>query len=81
MTHAKTYPLSKVPMLPGDILYSSIGRSTYFAGHTVIIGTHLHVLESIPGKPSGHMLTIEQFWNRHHIGDKIILLRSLLWSK
>lgn len=72
----KYYPHSNINILPGDILYSTIGRSTYFVGHTVIVGTDLLMKESIPGKPSGHTLTIEQFWNRHHAGDKVTLLRS-----
>lgn len=72
----KQYPHSNINILPGDILYSTIGRSTYFVGHTVIVGTDFLMKESIPGKPSGHMLTPEQFWNRHRRGDKITLLRS-----
>lgn len=76
MTSTKFYPYSNIPMLQGDILYSPISRSTYYVGHTVIIGTDFLVKEAIPGKPSGHMLTIEQFWSRHCKGDKIILLRS-----
>lgn len=63
-------------MLPGDILYSTIGRSTYFVGHSVIVGTDFLMKESIPGKPSGHELTPLQFWHRHRSGDKITLLRS-----
>ena len=63
-------------MQPGDILYSTIGRSTYYVGHSVIVGTDCLIKESIPGKPSGHTLTIEQFWNRHNAGDKITLLRA-----
>jgi|SRR5690625_1739432 len=76
LTKKKTYPDSNVDMLPGDILYSSIGRSTYYVGHTVIVGTDYTMKEALPGKPSGHMLTAEQFWNRHHQGDRITLLRS-----
>lgn len=76
MTLTKYYPASTVEMRPGDILYSPISRATYYVGHTVIIGSNLIVKEAIPGTPSGHMLTIKQFWNRHCKGDKIILLRS-----
>lgn len=72
----KFYPYSNIAMLPGDVLYSPIGRSTYFVGHTVIVGTDYLMKESIPGKPSGHMLTVEQYWHRHHPGDRITLLRS-----
>lgn len=63
-------------MQAGDILYSSIGRSTYYVGHSVIIGTDYLIKEAIPGKPSGHTLTIEQFWGRHREGDRITLLRA-----
>lgn len=76
MVLIKTYPYSNIEMMPGDILYSSISRSTYYVGHTVIIGENLLVKEAIPGKPSGHILTIDQFWNRHNKDDKITLLRS-----
>lgn len=72
----KLYPYSNVKMHPGDILYSTIGRSTYYVGHTVIVGSNYLIKESIPGKPSGHSLTVEQFWNRHRTGDRITLLRS-----
>lgn len=72
----KTYPYSNVEMLPGDILYSSIGKSTYYVGHIVIIGPNYNIIESIPGNPSGHMLTAQQFWQRHNQGDQITLLRS-----
>ena len=70
------YPYSNVDMHPGDILYSTIGRATYYVGHIVIIGTDYLMKESIPGKPSGHALTPLQFWHRHRSGDKITLLRS-----
>lgn len=72
----KYYPFSNIAMLPGDILYSTIGRSTYYVGHTVIVGTDYLMKEAIPGKPSGHTLSVEQFWFRHHPGDKITLMRS-----
>jgi len=72
----KTYPYSHLPMQPGDILYSPIGRSIYFVGHTVIIGTDLHIKESLPSRPSGNSLSIEAFWGRHNAGDTITLLRA-----
>jgi len=77
----RTYPYSNIEMLPGDILYSTIGRSTYYVGHIVIVGTDYLMKEAIPGKPSGHMLTAEQFWHRHRKGDKITLLRSKVGAK
>lgn len=70
------YPNSNIEVKQGDILYSTIGRSTYYVGHTVMIGSDYLVKESIPGKPSGHSLTINQMWNRHRKGDKITLLRA-----
>ena len=77
----KLYPYSNVDMLPGDILYSTIGRSTYYVGHIVIVGTDYIMKEAIPGNPSGHMLTAEQFWHRHNQGDQITLLRSKIGAK
>lgn len=74
--YERTYPYTNIKMKPGDVLYSSIGRSTYFVGHVVIVGTDFLMKESIPGKPSGHSLTPEQFWHRHHKGDTITLLRA-----
>lgn len=76
MNQMKTYPYSHLSMKPGDILYSPIGRSTYFVGHTVIIGTDLQVKESLPRRPSGNSLSIETFWSRHNKGDMITLLRA-----
>lgn len=72
----QSYPNSKVKILPGDILYSSIGKSTYYVGHVTIVGPDCNIIESIPGNPSGHILTASQFWQRHHTGDRITLLRS-----
>ena len=77
----KTYPYSNIDIIPGDILYSPIGRSTYYVGHTVIVGTDYTIKESLPGKPSGHMLTMEQFWHRHLPGDRITLLRSKIGAQ
>lgn len=76
MVPTKIYPFSNITMQPGDILYSTIGRSTYYVGHAVIVGSDYLIKESIPGKPSGHSLTITQFWSRHRRGDKITLLRA-----
>src|SRR5699024_5818208 len=76
MSLQQTYPYSNVKMLPGDILYSSIGKSTYYGGHIVIIGPDYNIIESLPGKPSGHTLTPYQYWHRHNQGDKITFLRS-----
>ena len=70
------YPYTNINVLPGDILYSSIGRSTYFVGHCIIIGTDNKIKEVLPGTPGWHTITIGQFWNRHNKGDKIMLLRS-----
>lgn len=72
----KTYPYSDVKMLPGDILYSSIGKSTYYVGHIVIIGPNYNIIESIPGNPSGYMMSAKQFWSRHNSSDRITLLRA-----
>src|SRR5690625_3805042 len=76
MSLQQTYPYSNVEMMPGDILYSSIGKSTYYVGHIVIVGPDYNIIESLPGKPSGHKLTPYQYWHRHNQGDKITLLRS-----
>jgi|SRR5690625_303215 len=76
MSFKQTYPYSNVEMMPGDILYSSIGRSTYYVGHIVIVGPDYNIIESLPGKPSGHRLTVYQYWHRHNQGDEIMLLRS-----
>src|SRR5690625_6250907 len=76
MSLQQTYPYSNVKMLPGDILYSSIGKSTYYVGHIVIIGPDYNIIESLPGKPSGHTLTPYQYWHHHIQGDKITLLHS-----
>lgn len=72
----RMYPYTNIPMKRGDVLYSSIGRSTYFVGHIVIVGSDWMMKESIPGKPSGFSLTPEQFWHRHRRGDRITLLRA-----
>lgn len=76
MKRAINYPFSQVKILPGDMLYSPIGRSTYFVGHIVIIGSDYLVKESLPTRPSGYSTKIEHFWKRHRLGDTITLLRS-----
>src|SRR5699024_3562601 len=70
------YPHSSIEIMPGDVLYSSIGRSTYYVGHAVIVGTDGMCKEALPEKPAGHELTIIQFWGRHRLGDRILLMRA-----
>ena len=74
---SRIYPHSIIDILPGDVLYSSIGKSTYYVGHSVIIGTDYMIKEVLPGIPAWHTMTIEQFWHRHHVGDRITLLRAI----
>lgn len=71
-----TYPNTSIEVLPGDILYSPVGCSTYFVGHSVIIGTDFQIKEVLPGKPAWCSISIERFWTRHFRGDRISLLRS-----
>src|SRR5699024_12823734 len=70
------YPHSPIEIMPGDVLYSSIGRSTYYVGHAVIVGTDGMCNEALPGKPAGHELTMIQIWGRHRLGDRILLMRA-----
>ena len=76
MTRIFNYPQTTIEMFPGDIIYSSLGLSTYFAGHTVIIGTDYIAYEVIPGNPGWHKLSLQQHRNRHRSGDKLTILRS-----
>lgn len=69
------YPNTRIPVKPGDVIYSSIGRSTYFVGHSVIIGTDYRIKEVIPGKPGWYELDLIRFWARHHRGDQLTILR------
>lgn len=69
------YPNSNIRAQAGDVLFTGIGRSTYFVGHAVIMGTDGKLKEALPGTPAGHELTIKQLWRRHNPGDKIILMR------
>src|SRR5699024_2238877 len=71
------YPNSNIEVKQGDILYSTIGRSTYYVGHTVMIGSIYIVKRTNSGKPSRHSVTINKMCNRHRKGDKITLLRGL----
>lgn len=81
MSKKSYYPRTSIKIFPGDIIYSSIGLSTYFVGHTVIIGTDYHAYEVIPGNPGWHTLTLQQHRNRHRPGDKITILRSSTGAK
>lgn len=76
MTAKKYYPFSHIKILPGDLLYSGMGKSTYFVGHIVIVGTDLHIKETLPTSPSGQSTSIEQYWQRHQPDDQIYLFRS-----
>lgn len=76
MTKKHYYPLTTIEIFPGDIIYSSIGLSTYFVGHTVIIGTDYTAFEVIPGNPGWHTLTLQQHRNRHRFRDEITIFRS-----
>lgn len=70
------YPNTNIQVQPGDIIYSSIGRSTYFVGHSVIIGTDYKIKEVIPGKPGWYELDLIRFWARHRRGDQLTILRA-----
>lgn len=76
-----TYPFSSIEVLPGDVLYSSIGRSTYYVGHAVIIGTDGMCKEALPGKQAGHELSIPQLWSRHLKGNQILLMRAKIGAR
>ncbi len=81
MSLTRYYPNTTIEALPGDIIYSSIARSTYFVGHSVIIGTDFTIKEVIPSIPGWQILTLKQHWNRHHPGDKVTILRSKMGAK
>lgn len=69
------YPNTNIEVKPGDVIYSSIGRSTYFVGHSVMVGTDFRIKEVIPGKPGWYELDLIRFWARHRRGDQLTILR------
>lgn len=42
---SRIYPHTNIAIHHGDLLYSSIGKSTYFVGHSVIVGTDYTIKE------------------------------------
>src|SRR5699024_9140667 len=70
------YPNTNIKIKPGDVIYSSIGRSTYFVGHSVVVGTDYKIKEVIPTKPARYELDVIRFWARHRRGDQLTILRS-----
>lgn len=69
------YPNTNIKVEPGDIIYSPIGRSTYFVGHSVVVGTDYKIKEVIPGKQGWYELDLIRFWARHRRGDQLTILR------
>src|SRR5699024_274698 len=76
MTEKYFYPHTNIEVKQGDVIYSPIGRSTYFVGHSVIVGANYTIKEVIPGQPGWHLITIENYFKRHRRGDEITILRA-----
>lgn len=70
------YPNTRIEVRPGDIIYSSIGRSTYYVGHSVIVGTDYKIKEVIPIRQGWYEIDLIHFWARHRRGDQLTILRS-----
>lgn len=70
------YPQTNIEVKQGDIIYSSIAKSTFYVGHSVIVGANFIIKEVIPGEPGWHLITIEDYFKRHNKGDQITILRA-----
>src|SRR5699024_9107881 len=70
------YPHSPIEIMPGDVLYSSIGCATYYVGYRVIVGKDGMCQYVLPSNPARYELPIFQCWGRHRFGDRILLMRA-----
>ncbi|PAE09606.1 hypothetical protein CHI12_00065 [Terribacillus saccharophilus] len=57
----------------GDVLYSSIGPSTYFFSHAGIVGSDGRIFHAHPS--GGITESLRSYLSRHHHGGTITLLR------
>lgn len=69
----RTYPQTNEPILPGDILYSSKGWSTFLVGHVGIIGPDLAVYHSHPR--GGFADSLAGYLSRHKFGGTMTVFR------
>ncbi|WP_095742925.1 hypothetical protein [Sediminibacillus massiliensis] len=72
---AACYPGTKTSIVPGDVLYSSKGLSTFLVGHAGILGPDLMVYHSHP--KGGFRDTLPIYLSRHKYGSDITVFRPV----
>lgn len=73
---AATYPGTNITVKPGDIIHSPKNKSTYFAGHTAIVGSDNYIYHAIPNTNGKAKDTITYYFDeRFSKGDKFTILR------
>ncbi|WP_289143066.1 hypothetical protein [uncultured Brevibacillus sp.] len=73
---ATNYPGTTVNVSTGDLIYSSKGWSSYFAGHVAIIGDDGKVYHSTPAVSSGGIgETLDSYLSRYPSGEYFEVLR------
>ncbi|TPG70519.1 hypothetical protein EEL32_11485 [Brevibacillus laterosporus] len=73
---AASYPGSTITISAGDILYSSKGWQTAFAGHTSIVGTDGKIYHSTPAVASGGIgESVSSYFSRFTSGTKVEIYR------
>ena len=69
------YPNSDQVMLPGDVIYSSKGWSTFLVGHVGMVGTDLRIHHSHP--LGGFSDSWKGYLSRHKFGGTITVFRPV----
>ncbi|WP_138420128.1 hypothetical protein [Aquibacillus sediminis] len=70
---ANNYPQTNEPIVPGDILYSSKGWSTFLVGHVGIVGPDLLIYHSHPR--GGFAESLRAYLSRHKFGGTLTVFR------
>ncbi|CQR46431.1 hypothetical protein BN1058_00691 [Paraliobacillus sp. PM-2] len=69
------YPGTNIDVKPGDIIHSPKSKSTWFAGHTAIVGTDYYIYHSYPDSDGKRKDSISTYFNLYNSGDKFTILR------
>lgn len=69
------YPGTNITVTPGDIIYSPKSKSTFFVGHTAIVGSDNMIYHSFPNSNGKAKDSVTAYFNRFSKGDNFTILR------
>lgn len=68
------YPGTNIRVKQEDIIHTNKSKSTFFAGHTAIVGSNFSIYHALPANEKAKD-SLTNFFNRFSKGDKFTILR------